>query len=231
MTFDFIIIHEAAHEWFGNSITTADVADMWVHEAFANYAEGLYVECQSTKEKGAEYIRGNRNWIKNDAPIIPPYGINREGSSDMYPKGGNMLHMIRRMVNNDAKWRLLLRGLNATFRHQVVTGQQVQDYLIKNSGLDLKPIFTQYLTTTNPPTLEYKIHGKSLSYRWANVVPGFTMPIPIRITKTGYTIVRPTTSWKTVTLTLKKVDDFGIDPDFYVELRRTDAPPKGKRGK
>ena len=138
LEWDFIIVHESAHEWWGNNITTKDLADMWVHESFANYAEGLYTECLFGKEAGASYIVGNRRGIRNDRPIVPAaYGVNAQGSGDMYPKGGKMLHTIRQLVDDDAKWREMLRGLNRTFRHQTVTGAEVQDYMSEQAGMDL----------------------------------------------------------------------------------------------
>jgi len=177
---DFIIVHESAHEWWGNSLTTADLADMWVHEGFANYAEGLYVECLRGKEAGAEYNIGNRKGIRNDRPITPAYGLNREGSGDMYPKGGNMLHTIRQVINDDPKWREILRGLAQNFRHQIVTARQVEDYIDQKSGINFDKVFQEYLTTTMVPTLEYKIEGSTLSYHWVNVVPGFDMPLRVK---------------------------------------------------
>ena len=178
---DFIIVHESAHEWWGNSLTTADLADMWVHEGFANYAEGLYVECLRGKEAGAEYNIGNRKGIRNDRPITPAYGLNREGSGDMYPKGGNMLHTIRQVINDDAKWREILRGLAQNFRHQIVTARQVEDYINQKSGINFDKVFQEYLATTMVPTLEYKIEGATLSYHWVNVVPGFDMPLRVKL--------------------------------------------------
>ena len=129
LKWDFITVHESAHEWFANNITAKDNADMWVHESFANYAEGLYTECQQGKDAGAKYVIGTRTGIRNDKPIIPARGVNAQGSGDMYPKGGNMLHMIRHILDNDEAWRNILRGLNKTFWHQTVTGQQVRDYI------------------------------------------------------------------------------------------------------
>jgi aminopeptidase N len=145
LKWDFIVIHESGHEWFGNSITTKDIADMWVHEAFTTYSEALFVESQFGKQAAQEYIHGQRRHIQNDAPIIGPYGVNKEGSGDMYDKGSNLLHMLRTVINDDAKWRQLLRGLSRTFYHQTVTGQQVIDYFNRESGRDLSKIFDQYL--------------------------------------------------------------------------------------
>jgi aminopeptidase N len=222
LTWDFIIVHESAHEWWGNNLTTADLADMWVHEGFANYAEGLFVECQSGKAAGAEYQRGNRRTIRNDRPIVPAYGLNREGSGDMYPKGGNMLHTIRQVIGDDDKWRRILRGLNQVYRHQIVTGRQVQDYISGQAGIDFGPVFTQYLTSTKIPTLEYRIRGTAFTYRWSDVVPGFNLPLPVTLSDAGYTRIRPTERWQTARITLSNPLGFAVDPDYYVLTRRVE---------
>ncbi len=219
MKWDFIIVHESAHEWWGNSITVKDAADMWIHEGFANYAEGLYAECQDGKEAGAQYIIGSRRNIRNDAPIIGTYGVNSEGSGDMYYKGGSMLHMIRQLVNDDEKWRSILRGIQSTFRHKTVTGQQIEDYMIKASGLNLAPIFQQYLTTTKIPTLEYKQTGAGTEYRWADVVPGFAMPV-----RANGTLLHPTEAWKT----MPHADTLAVDPNFYVMTKKLEPTAGGR---
>ncbi|MHB8839725.1 MAG: M1 family metallopeptidase [Gemmatimonadaceae bacterium] len=219
MKWDFIIVHESAHEWFANNITFKDHADMWVHESFANYAEALYTECQFGKQAGAEYAVGVRRGIRNDRPIEPAdRGVNASGSGDMYPKGGTMLHMIRQIVDNDDKWRGILRGLNKTFWHQTVTGAQIEDYMIKESGKDLSKIFEQYLTTTKIPVFEYSIENGTLKYRWANVVPGFNMPVKVRLAGDGYSWVSPTEQWQTTTFSLPAAD-FKVDVNFYVTAR------------
>lgn len=220
LDWDFIIVHESAHEWWGNSLTSADLADMWVHESFANYAEGLYVECLRGKEAGAAYNIGNRNGIKNDVPIVPAFGLNREGSGDMYPKGGNMLHTIRQVVHDDERWRGILRGLNTVYRHQIVTGKQVEDYISAQAGVDLSTIFTQYLTTTKIPALEYRIDGGTLSYRWADAVPGFSLPIPVTLADSAWTTIRPTAEWQTAAIRLSKPDEFRADPNYYIVTRK-----------
>jgi aminopeptidase N len=218
LKWDFIIIHESAHEWWGNSITSKDLADMWVHESFANYAEGLYSECQQGKEAGATYVIGTRAAIENDIPIVGPFGVNAEGSGDMYYKGGNMLHTIRQIVGDDEKWRQILRGLNSTFRHQTVTGMQVRDYISRRAGIDFSKVFQQYLETTMVPVLEYRVDGQTLRYRWTNVVPGFDMPVKARTTPTGWTTLRPTTEWQTAPFGLGPAA-FEVDRNFYVEAR------------
>ncbi len=223
MKWDFIIVHESAHEWFGNNITTKDLADMWVHESFANYAENLYTECLFGKEAGAQYAIGTRRGIRNDRPIVPAYGVNAEGSGDMYPKGGNMLHTIRQIVGDDEKWRGILRGLNQTFWHQTVMGQQIEQYISEHAGTDLTKVFQQYLTTTMIPVFEYRIEGKTLSYRWTNVVPGFDMQVEVTLSGSGFTVVHPTESWQKATLSLSNPADFKVDPDYY-ETARISAP-------
>ncbi len=223
MKWDFIIVHESAHEWFGNNITAKDNADMWVHESFANYAEGIYTECLFGKEAGSQYIIGNRRLIRNDAPIVPAYGVNAQGSGDMYPKGGNMLHTIRQIVDDDAKWRDILRGLNSTFRHQTVTGQQVQDYISREAGTDLSKVFQQYLTTTQVPVLEYRIDGRRLSYRWSGVVPGFDMPVRVFLSKGASRVLKPTEAWRTDKVSLDAPADFKVDANYYVTAHEAPA--------
>jgi len=187
---------------------------MWIHESFANYSEGIYTECRDGKQAGAEYIIGSRTRIQNDRPIIAPYGVNAEGSGDMYYKGGSMLHTIRQLVNDDEKWRQVLRGLQSTFWHQTVTAAQVEDYMSRRSGVGLSKVFEQYLTTTMVPLLEYRAANGELSYRWQNVVPGFAMPV-----RANGVWLKPTTQWKSGL----KGDSLTVDKNFYVEAKA--APP------
>jgi aminopeptidase N len=219
MKFDFIIIHESGHEWFANNITYKDIADMWIHESFTNYSESLFVEYYYGKEAGAEYVRGTRKGIKNDKPIIGYYDVNIEGSGDMYNKGGNMLHTLRQILNDDEKWRTILRGLNSTFYHQTVTTKQIEDYLSKNVGLDLAPFFDQYLRDIRIPTFEYKFKNNTLSYRWTNCVPGFN--IPVKVTLNGKEQwLKPQKEWTNLPQNARdlKVE---VDKDFYVELLKS----------
>jgi aminopeptidase N len=228
MKWDFIIVHESAHEWFGNSITTKDLADMWVHESFANYAENLYTECLFGKQAGAEYVIGTRRGIVNDRPIIGAYGVNDQGSGDMYPKGGNMLHTIRQIVGDDEQWRGILRGLNQTFWHQTVMGRQIEEYIGQHAGADLTRVFDQYLRTTRIPVFEYKVAGATLSYHWTNVVPGFDMPLKVTLTSGDFTLIHPTEQWQTAALALASPAAFRVDPNFYADVRNvTPAAPAG----
>lgn len=219
LKWDFIIVHESAHEWFGNNITTKDIADMWVHESFANYAEGLYTECLFGKKAGEAYTRGTRKNVQNDKPIIGHYGVNDEGSGDMYYKGGNMLLTIREIIGNDEKWRDILRGLNKTFWHQTVTGKQIEDYIIKEAGIDLSGVFRQYLTTTKIPEFDYYVKGQMLHYRWSNTVTGFHMPLKVTLTEGQYSFIHPTEAWKTIAVKLTQ-EDFKVDDNFYVRVKQ-----------
>jgi aminopeptidase N len=224
LQWDFIIVHESAHEWFGNNITAKDQADMWVHESFANYAEAIYTECQFGKEPAAEWEIAKRRGIRNQQPIIPVYGVNAQGPQDMYSKGGLMLHTIRQVVNDDEKWRAILHGLTQTFWHQTVMGKQVEDYISKQSGMDLSKVWDQYLRTIMIPTLEYKIDGATLSYRWTNVVPGFSMPIKVTLAWPAFAVIHPTETWQTSPLRLANPADFKVDPNYYVNPK--DVTPK-----
>jgi aminopeptidase N len=214
LKFDFIIIHESGHEWFANNITYKDIADMWIHESFTNYSESLFVEYYYGKEAGAAYVRGTRKNIQNDIPIIGQYNVNNEGSGDMYCKGGNMLHTIRQIINDDEKWRQILRGLNSTFYHQTVTTQQIENYISEQAGIDLSPVFNQYLRDTRVPTLEYYFKEKQLFYRWINCVDGFTMPVQVDLNGESLRFL-PSKEWKTQTLATTN-SKLIIDTNYYV---------------
>ena len=214
LKFDFIIIHESGHEWFANNITYKDIADMWIHESFTNYSESLFVEYYYGKEAGAAYVRGTRKNIQNDKPIIGQYDVNNEGSGDMYYKGGNMLQTIRQIINDDEKWRQILRGLNSTFYHQTVTTQQIENYISEQAGIDLTPVFNQYLRDTRVPTLEYYFKEKQLVYRWINCLDGFTMPVQVDLNGESLRI-QPTIEWKVQTLATTN-SKLTIDANYYV---------------
>jgi aminopeptidase N len=223
MSWDFIVVHESGHEWFGNHVTTRDIADMWVHEGFTTYSESLFVECQQGKQAGAEYVRGLRTSVRYDGPIVGPYGVNtRAPSDDMYYKGANMLHTIRQLVNDDERWRMILRGLNETFGRQTVTGAQVTEYISRQAGMDLSRVFRHYLTTAELPVLEYRIQGDRLSYRWAEVAADFDMPVRVTLAPGGFELIRPTTAWQTIALRGVTAADVRIDPNFYVAARNAD---------
>jgi len=179
LKWDFIIVHESGHEWFANNITTKDIADMWVHEGFTNYSETLFTEYFYGKKAGDEYNYGIRRNIKNDIPIIGPYGVNQEGSGDMYAKGANLIHTIRHAINDDSLFRNILMGLNTQFYHQTVTSAQVENYISVRAGFGFQKVFDQYLRTTQIPILNYSYNEreKIFTYEYKNCVTGFNLPL------------------------------------------------------
>ncbi|UYQ95111.1 M1 family metallopeptidase [Chitinophaga horti] len=221
LKWDFIIIHETGHEWFGNNITTKDIADMWVHEGFTNYSETIFTQCADGLQAANEYNRGSRRNVQNDIPIIGKYGVNNEGSGDMYPKASAMIHNIRQIINDDEKFRQILRGLNKKFYHQTVTGRQVQQYINNATGKNFDKVYEQYLTTIVIPELEYKIENGVLSYRWSNSVKGFNMPIKVTLSDGQYSFIYPLQSWKTTKLQLSDPSKFAIDPNFYIKVKKS----------
>jgi aminopeptidase N len=216
--FDFIIVHESGHEWFGNNISMKDAADMWIHEGFTNYTENLFVEYYFGKKEAEDYVIGSRRNIRNDATIIGTYNSNREGSGDMYYKGGNLLHTIRNIINDDEKWRGILRGLNRDFWHQTVTTGQIEAYISKNAGIDLSKVFDQYLRTINIPVLQYKTDGKTLSFKYDKVVKGFAMPV--RVNVNGQEVkLTPTESIQTMNLA-EDIKTFEVNRNFYINTEK-----------
>ncbi|MFD1162823.1 M1 family metallopeptidase [Hwangdonia seohaensis] len=220
LKFDFIIIHEAGHEWFANSITNKDVADMWIHESFTSYSENLFLDYYYGKEASADYVIGTRKNIVNDKPIIGKYyGVNKKGSgTDMYYKGANVLHTLRQLIEDDEKWRHILRKMNVTFYHQTVTTQQIENFLSKETGIDLTEFFNQYLRTTKIPTLEYEIKNKELKYRWTNIVDGFDMPIQVEMENDAQWLF-PKADWKTMALKTNN-PSLIVNRNFYVEAKK-----------
>ena len=216
MKWDYIIIHETGHEWFGNNITSKDIADMWIHEGFTMYSEGLFVESREGKEAGAKYIAGVRKSIVNDIPVIGPYHVNTEGSGDMYYKGANMIHMIRTIIDDDTKWREILRGLNEEFGLKTTTTEEVISYINKKSGKNLGRIFGQYLRYPRIPVLEYKMSGKQISYRWQADVAGFDMPLRIK-KGNNYQWIKPSGDWKKLKLKSAFIPDL---ENFYIQVKK-----------
>lgn len=218
MKFDFIIIHESGHEWFANNITYKDMADMWIHESFTNYSESLFIEYYWGKEAGQAYVRGNRRGIRNDEPIIGDYGVNDKGSGDMYVKGGNMLNTLRTIINDDTKWRAILRGLNKTFYHQTVTSAQIENYISEQSGLQLKPFFDQYLRDVRIPVLAYYFKDGELFFRWNNTVEGFAMSAKVTPDFKEPVWIHPTKDWNSIES--EPVERIYLDPNIYAATLR-----------
>lgn len=216
MKFDFIIIHEAGHEWFANNITNKDVADMWIHEGFTAYSENLFLDYFYGTAASNAYVVGTRKRINNDKPIIGTYGVNKNGSSDMYYKGANLLHTIRQIINDDEQWRMILRGLNSEFYHQTISTKQIENYISQKAGIDLTPVFDQYLRAISIPILSLVEKANTLSYRWENTIQSFDMPI--RIYVDGQEIwLKSTTNWQEIELE-KGNQLISLDQNFYVGM-------------
>jgi aminopeptidase N len=217
LKWDYIIVHESGHEWFGNNITTKDIADMWVHEGFTDYSETLFTEYYYGKNAGNAYVQGLRKNILNDKPMIGQYGVNKEGSVDMYYKGANLVHTIRQIIDNDNKFRSILRGLNQEFYHQTVTTQQVENYISNQSGKNLSKIFDQYLRTVQIPVLELKQDGPSIQYKWSNCIPGFDMPVKLN---NGQWLF-PTMEWQKIKVENNTAKDLSADKNFYINVKKS----------
>jgi aminopeptidase N len=194
MKFDYITIHETGHEWFGNSITSKDIADMWIHEGFTTYSESVFVECRFGYDEAMKYINGQRNSVSNDKPVIGIFGVNKEGSGDMYYKGALLLNTLRHIVNNDAKWWAMILKYSETFRKKIIETETVINFFNKESGMNLTAVFNQYLRYKDIPVLELKMCDGKLCSRWKTDVRDFAMPVDIMIDG-EQTRLYPTSEW------------------------------------
>ncbi len=220
LKWDFIIVHESGHEWFGNNITTADIADMWVHEGFTQYSEALMTEYMFGKTAGEDYVIGLREGIRNDKPIIGPYGVNEEGSGDMYTKGANLVHLIRQLFNDDTQFRQLLRYMNQRFQQSVVTTAQVEDFIDQHLTMDLKPMFDQYLRHTEIPVLEWYVESDRLWYRWSNCIPNFEMPVRLAVAGRDMEFYGAGTAWRALPYAVPNKSTLSVDRNWYVGERQ-----------
>ncbi len=212
--FDFIIIHESAHEWFGNAITAADPSDMWIHEAWATYLECLYVEYRWGKEDGMKYLSGYQKKVQNRQPIVGQRGINKEPPQDQYFKGALFINSVRSVVNDDKKWFALLHDFFQHFKYKNIMTEDVEAYFNEKTGLNLTPIFEQYLRHTALPVLELKFDTPgTVSYRWKADEAAFAMPIRVG-SPDHWETVQPNADWKTMKTSLSK-DQFQADTDHY----------------
>jgi len=211
-------VHESGHEWFGNNITSKDLGDMWIHESFTNYSESLFIDKFYGKQAAQEYVHGTRPRIANDRPIVGPYNVNKEGSGDMYYKGGNLLNMIRTIINDDEKWRNILRGLNKTFYHQTVTYDDIVNFISDQSGINLRPVFDQYLHYKNLPILEFSVSSKgNLTARWLADAKGFNMPVRVRVKGGEYQFIKPTTRPTIIDINGATKDNIEVDTfNYYI---------------
>ena len=212
MKFDFIMVHESGHEWFGNSITASRAGESWIHEGFTKYLETIYVGYVFGSQAGNDYATGIFKRIRNDDPILG------SGSSDSYNKGSAMLHMIRQIMG-DSTFRNILRGLSKTFYHQTVTTDQLLHYINQHSKRDLTHIFDQYLRTTQVPLLEYSLRNNTLQYRWIHSIAGFDMPVKVSFDRRTSFFIYPTTKWQKLTTRTTSPEDFTIDRNFYIEKK------------
>jgi aminopeptidase N len=218
--FDFIIVHESAHEWFGNSVTANDVSDEWIHEAWGTYLECVYVEHMFGYGDALKYVNGYKSKVRNREPIITPRGINRTPPQDMYFKGALFIHTLRNVVDDDRKWWPLLSDFYQRFEHQNIWTEDVVDFFNRKTGMNLTPLFDQYLRHEALPTLELQFPEEGrVAYRWTADVKEFAMPVRVG-KKDRWQVVRPTTEWQTVTTPLKK-DEFEVATDlYYINVNR-----------
>jgi aminopeptidase N len=211
--FDFIIIHESAHEWFGNSVSAADVSDMWIHEGWATYLEAVYVEHVFGYDDALKYINGYKSKVRNQAPIITPRGIHRSPPQDQYFKGALFLHTLRSVVNDDTKWWKLMRATYQEFKYKNIMTEDLVRFFNKETGRNWTPIFDQFLRRAELPALELKFDGTAIQYRWKADEKAFDMPI--RAGKPGaWHTIQPTTEWKSMPSALT-ADDFSVPLDLY----------------
>lgn len=218
MKWDFIVVHESGHEWFGNNITAKDLGDMWIHESFTNYSEALFIDFFYGKEASQAYVNGNRRGIQNDLPIQGPYNVNKEGSGDMYNKGGVLHNMIRTMIDNDETWLKLLRGINKEFYHKTVDYNDILNYMSKESGINLAKTFEQYVQKTSIPTLEVIQNSPGVfMVRWISEVKGFDMPVHIFDKDGKRMLIKPTENFKIMRLEGLTKENFKVDTfNYYI---------------
>lgn len=213
---DRLVVHETAHEWFGNNISAIDFTDRWLHEGLAGYAEELFIEAQYGRNAAEEFfIDRPVTRISNKEPVIRRYDIFEDAGPDMYLKGWAIAHMLRAIVNDDEKFRQILRGLNRKFYHHTVSSKQIEAYICKKAGRDLSSFFDQYLRSATKPVLEYKLEGQKVKYRFSNCVEGFSMPVKISSVETRWLV--PTTRWKKVNL--NNLLPLTVEKDFYIDVK------------
>ncbi len=223
LDFDFIIIHESGHEWWGNSITTNDIADMWVHEGFCTYSEVLYVECMYGYEAMLSYVNNQKKRVRNDKAVVGPYHVNKEGSSDMYYKGSLMLHTLRNLISDDKLWFEVIKGISTDFKYKTINGQEIIDYINNKVNKDFTTFFIQYLENKEIPELQYKLQKEGRNYtlvfRW-KAINNFNFPVLINIGKDDFWIY-PNNNWQEVDLGRFDRHDFKVRDDlFFIDVKK-----------
>jgi len=222
LRFDFIIIHESGHEWFGNSVTAADRSDMWIHEGWTTYLECLYVEYMFGKDDGLKYTNGYQSKVRHQQPIIAPRGVNATPPQDQYFKGALFINTLRSVVNDDKRWWALLKDFYQHFKYQTIMTEDVVAYFNQKTGMNLTPIFDQYLRHTAIPVLELVFDDtrKAVRYRWQADESGFAMPVRVG-TKDHWQIIQPKMEWQELKTELKK-EDFQVATDlYYVDVKKS----------
>ncbi len=221
LKWDFIIIHESGHEWFGNSISAKDIADLWIHESFTSYSEAVYVECEYGKEAAENYLFGLRQSVANNKPIIGDYGVNAEGSGDMYYKGANLLNTIRNYVNNDTLWWQTIKRFHEVFKHQTITTKEVITFFNVETGLNLSPIFNQYLRYAELPTLIIKQKNQQVYVKWKANETDFKLPVEAIINGERVRLLANTKEF--VSLSKSSINGFKLDTyKFYFNTQVVD---------
>jgi len=223
LDFDYIIIHESGHEWWGNAVSCRDIADLWIHEGFCTYSEALYVECLHGYDTALAYINAKKPYVENIEPIIGTYNINREGSVDMYNKGMLMLNTLRNVIANDSLWFNIIRGIIEHFSYKTVSSDEIETFIANKAGMDLDYFFDQYLRHARLPVLEYSRKKKLVRYRWVADVKDFRMPVKATVSRDVFSWIYPAAEWQELTVSLKKRQTFQIAEDlFYVEVREVE---------
>ncbi|RYG26262.1 M1 family peptidase [bacterium] len=219
--FDFIIIHESGHEWFGNSVSAADVADMWIQEGWTTYLESLYCEYHYGKADALKYINGYKSKVGNRQPILQRRGINQSPPQDQYFKGALFINTLRSVVDDDKKWWAVLRKFHQTFKYKNILTGDVVRFFNQNTGMDLTPMFDEYLKHAQLPTLEIKFGNHSVAYRWNASEPAFAMPI--KVGRPGrWQVIKPTIQWQAMSTDLAP-DAFQVATDlYYVNVKRAE---------
>lgn len=221
MKWDYIIIHESGHEWYGNSITAKDAADMWIQEGFTSYTEAIYIECRWGKQEALEYLKGTRRTLSNNSTIIGDYGVNAEGSGDMYFKGANLLNTIRSIYDDDDLWWKTLKDYTETYKHRVITTADTEEFFDNATEVDLKPVFEQYLRNASLPVLELKQDDNNIFYRWKTDVAEFAMPVDIFIDEEEIRL-NATSEWQSLE-TGEDLDEIKVNElEFYVLTSKVD---------
>lgn len=216
--YDYIILHEAAHEWWGNSITVSDFADIWIQEGFATYSEALYIEHADGKAAYDRYLWFYAIFIRNKAPMVGPKEVNywEYKDGDPYMKGALTLHSLRNTLDDDSLFFSILRGFYQENAKQIVSSDEFVEYAQKISGQDLTWFFDQYLHRREAPKFLYYIETKNgikeLNYKWTDVVEGFKMPVRVSING-EFVELEPTTN-KQIHKFPDQNSDFFVDNNF-----------------